>query len=147
MLQGSASAMSFPATVEFPIHWGEMDAFGHVNNARFFTWFESSRMAFLQAAGIPLDPGESIAPILASAHCDYLEPVVFPLRVVVGARATKLGNTSLTLEHAVWPFGAAERVLARGTSVVVLLNYATGEKVRIPDAVRAAIASLQAAPG
>ncbi|MGO8968877.1 MAG: acyl-CoA thioesterase [Myxococcaceae bacterium] len=136
--------MSYPVTVEFPIHWGEMDALGHVNNAHFFTWFESSRMAFFQAAGIALSRQDAVAPILAAAHCDYLEPVVFPARVVVGARATKLGNTSLTLEHAVWRLGAPERLLARGSSVVVLLNYATGEKVRIPEAARAAIAALKA---
>jgi acyl-CoA thioester hydrolase len=63
---------------------------------------------------------------------------------VVGARATKLGNTSVTLEHAVWPAGSEEHILARGTSVVVLLNYTTGEKVRVPEAVRTAIAGLQA---
>ncbi len=136
--------MSYPVTVEFPIHWGEMDAFGHVNNARFFTWFESSRIAFFQAAGIALSPRDAVAPILAAAHCDYLEPVVFPARLVVGARATKLGNTSLTLEHAVWRLGAPERHLARGSSVVVLLDYATGNKVRIPEAARAAITALEA---
>ena len=138
--------MTYPVTVEFPIHWGEMDAFGHVNNARFFTWFESARIAFFKTVGISPDrrPDVAVAPILAAAHCDYLEPVVFPIRLVVGARLTKVGNTSLTLEHAVWPVGSPERVLARGTSVVVLLNYATGEKVRVPEAVRAAIATLQA---
>ncbi len=138
--------MSYPVTVEFPIHWGEMDAFGHVNNARFFTWFETSRIAFFRAVGIASQRQDAMAPILAAAHCDYLEPVVFPVRLVVGARASKLGNTSLTLEHAVWPVQAPERLFARGTSVVVLLNYATGEKVRIPDATRAAIAALQAPP-
>jgi acyl-CoA thioester hydrolase len=134
--------MGYPVTVEFPLHWGEMDAFGHVNNARYFTWFESSRIAFFQAAGITMEHRGAVAPILAAAHCDYLEPVVFPVRLVVGARATKLGNTSVTLEHAVWPVGEPERLFARGTSVVVLLNYATGEKVRIPDTVRAGIAAL-----
>lgn len=138
--------MGYPVTVEFPIHWGEMDAFGHVNNARFFTWFESSRIAFFRAAGITMERGDEVAPILAAAHCDYLEPVVFPARLVVGSKATKLGNTSLTLEHAVWPAGTPERVLARGVSVVVLLNYATGEKVRLPDSLRDAVAALQAAP-
>jgi len=135
----------YPVTVEFPIHWGEMDAFGHVNNARFFTWFESSRIAFFRAAGIALTPADSMAPILAAAHCDYLKPVVFPLEVVVGARAEKLGKTSLTLEHAVWPKGNSGELLAKGTSVVVLLNYATGAKVPIPDSIRAAIAALQPA--
>ena len=134
--------MGYPVTVEFPLHWGEMDAFGHVNNARYFTWFESSRIAFFQAVGVTMEQTGAVAPILASAHCDYLEPVVFPARLVVGARATKVGNTSLTLEHAVWPAGTPDRLYARGASVVVLLNYATGEKVRVPDTVRAAIAGL-----
>jgi acyl-CoA thioester hydrolase len=134
--------MDYPVTVEFPLHWGEMDAFGHVNNARYFTWFESARIAFFLKAGLAMEHRAEVAPILAAAHCDYLEPVVFPARLVVGARATKLGNTSLTLEHAVWPVGEPEHFFARGTSVVVLLNYATGEKVRIPDALRAAITQL-----
>ena len=134
--------MSYPVTVEFPLHWGEMDAFGHVNNARYFTWFESARIAFFLEAGLTMQRHAEVAPILAAAHCDYLEPVVFPARLVVGARSTKVGNTSITLEHAVWPVGEPQRLFARGTSVVVLLHYATGEKVRVPDAVRAAIARL-----
>jgi acyl-CoA thioester hydrolase len=146
MLQVSKPAMAYPVTVEFPIHWGEMDAFGHVNNARFFTWFESSRIAYFQAVGIATQRHDAVAPILAAAHCDYLAPVVFPVRLCVGARATKVGHSSVTLEHAVWKVDAPERLFAKGTSVVVLLNYATGEKVRIPEAVRAAIAGLQGAP-
>jgi len=139
--------MAYPVTVEFPIHWGDMDAFGHVNNARFFTWFESARIAFFQAAGIPTLRSGPVAPILAAAHCDYLMPVQFPLRVTVGARASKLGNSSLTLEHAVWPTGQPERLLAKGSSVAVLLDYATGQKVRLPDSVRATIERLQASEG
>jgi acyl-CoA thioester hydrolase len=139
--------MNYPVKVEFPIHWGEMDAFGHANNARFFTWFETSRIAYFQAVGVVTRRGEEgVAPILAAAHCDYLEPVVFPARLVVGTRATKLGNTSFTLEHAVWAANAPERLFARGSSVVVLLDYATGKRVRVPDAIRAAVATLQGAP-
>jgi acyl-CoA thioester hydrolase len=137
--------MDYPVKVEFPIHWGEMDAFGHVNNARFFTWFESSRIAYFQAVGVATQPVTGLAPILAAAHCDYLEPVVFPIRLAVGTRATKLGNTSLTLEHAVWAAESPDRVFARGSTVVVLLDYATGARVRVPDSIRAAIASLQGA--
>src|SRR5277367_6766506 len=103
-------AMSYAVTVEFPVHWGEMDAFGHVNNARYFTWFETARIAFCLQAGITMKGGTEVAPILAAAHCDYLEPVVYPARLVVGSRATKVGNTSITLDHAVWPVGEPERL-------------------------------------
>jgi len=50
-----------------------------------------------------------------------------------------VGNTSLVLEHEIWHAGTPERVVARGKSVVVLINYATQEKVRVPDAIRALV--------
>jgi len=65
---------------------------------------------------------------------------------VAVAAGEKIADARLTLEHAVWRAGDPGHVLARGTSVVVLLNYATGEKVRVPEAARNAIAALQAAP-
>ncbi|HXX29579.1 MAG TPA: thioesterase family protein [Myxococcaceae bacterium] len=138
--------MDYPVKVEFPIHWGEMDAFGHVNNARYFTWFESARIAYFLAIGLPAERRGAVAPILAAAHCDYLKPVVYPARLAVGARATKLGNTSFTLEHEVWPVDAPGQPVARGSSVVVLLDYGTGERVRLPEEVRRAVATLQGAP-
>ena len=39
---------SWPVSVELPVQWGEMDDFGHVNNAVFLRWFESARIAYFQ---------------------------------------------------------------------------------------------------
>jgi len=67
--------------------------------------------------------------------------VEYPARVTVGVRAAKVGNTSVTIEHEIWHTGSPERVVARGRAVVVLINYATNEKVRVPDAIRSAVVS------
>ena len=109
--------------VTLDVAWGEMDALGHVNNIRYIAW---------------ADP---VGPILARIECDYLEPVEYPARVTVGMRAGRVGNTSIVLEHEIWHAGDPERVVARGKAVVVLINYATQEKVRVPDAMRAALVS------
>lgn len=34
----------FPVRVDIPVAWGEMDAFGHVNNVVYFRYFESARI-------------------------------------------------------------------------------------------------------
>ena len=127
--------------VTLDVAWGEMDALGHVNNIRYIAWAETARIALFRKLGMATLPGDPAGPILARIECDYLEPVEYPARVTVGIRAGRVGNSSITLEHEIWRTGAPERVVARGKAVVVLINYATQEKVRVPDAVRVALVS------
>jgi acyl-CoA thioester hydrolase len=135
----------FPVTVSFDIHWGEMDAMGHVNHARYFTWFESARIALFAKIGILADKPRDVGPILAMASCDFIRPVVYPASIVAGARILKVGRTSITMEYAVWLATEPEHPCARGASVAVLVDYRTMEKVEVPADVRANIASLTAA--
>jgi acyl-CoA thioester hydrolase len=116
-----------------------MDALGHVNNIRYLAWLESSRIAFFEGLGVKTRPGEPVGPLLARLEIDYLEPVVYPARVTVGIRTEKIGNTSLTFLQDIWHADAPERVVARSRTVAVLVNYATGSKVRVPDEVRQAL--------
>ncbi len=139
----------FPVTLELPVQWGELDALRHVNNARFFTWFESARIAYfdrmrasIPGAGATVGLGE-IGPILASTSCDFLRPVTYPAVVRVGARVSELGNSSMRMEYAVERTDVPDDLCAKGTSVVVLVRYSTLQKVRVPDEMRAAIDALE----
>jgi acyl-CoA thioester hydrolase len=143
----------FPVTLELPVQWGEMDALRHVNNALFFRWFESARIAYfdrlraaIPGAGATVGLGE-IGPILASTSCDFLRPVTYPAVVRVGARVSELGNSSMRMDYAVERTDAPEDLCAKGTSVVVLVRYATLQKVRVPDEMRAAIDALEKRQG
>ncbi|MBF5043058.1 acyl-CoA thioesterase [Aggregicoccus sp. 17bor-14] len=136
---------AFPVSVRFPVQWGEMDAFGHVNNARFLAWFEAARIAYLERVGLwsqQAGTGLGVGPILASAQVDYLRPVLFPATLEVGARVGRLGNTSFLMEYAVEDAqtGAA---YARGSTTIVTVRYPTYEKVPLPPALREAIQGLE----
>lgn len=143
------SPKDFPVSIPFTLHWSEMDAFGHANNARTFTWFESARIPYLARIGLtgPSGSGDArapggVGPILKATQAEYLRPVVFPARLVACARTSRIGNSSMTLEHAV--FGEEDGVLyTKGTAVVVALNYVTHETVPMPAPVRAAIEALE----
>jgi acyl-CoA thioester hydrolase len=127
--------------VTLDVAWGEMDALGHVNNVRYIAWAETARIRFFEQFGMSTRPEDPVGPILARIENDYLRQVEYPAQVTVGIRPEKVGNTSLTLAHEIWISGKPERVVARGRAVVVMINYATQEKVRVPDEIRAALES------
>jgi acyl-CoA thioester hydrolase len=133
----------FPVTVEIPVAWAEMDVFGHVNNTVFLRWFESARIEYLQRIGLAdAGPGVTVGPILHSTHCRFRRPVVFPDRVVAGARVTEVGDDRFVMEYRV---ASREQgaIVADGGATVVAYDYTVGAKTPLPAAVREAIARLE----
>ena len=55
---------SYPVQLEIPVAWGDMDAFGHVNNTVYLRWFESARIAFFERISIRASRPEKVGPIL-----------------------------------------------------------------------------------
>ena len=135
--------MPFPVTLTIPVQWSEMDALGHVNNARFFTYFESARISLFTRIGVAtsLSSPSTTGPILATTTCDFLRPIVFPATILASARVSRVGETSITMDYEITD-ASHGHLYARGSSVAVLVDYATMTKVRVSDAIRAAIASL-----
>jgi acyl-CoA thioester hydrolase len=138
----SETLKDYPATVSFPVHWSEMDAYGHVNNARYFVWFESARITYFTRIGLVNSGHSGLGPILAATHADYLLPIVFPATVLAGARVSRIGRSSITMEYAI--ADADKGTLhARGGGVIVTMRYPTYEKIPVPPEIRAAIESLE----
>ena len=133
----------FPVIVKRHLDWSELDAFGHANNARYFTWFEEARMAYFINVGVPTDVVSGWGPILAHTECQFLAPVIWPANLVLCTRPIKLGQSSMTMEYAVFKRdGDSESsddvfsCVAMGTGVVVLVDYRVGDKVLIEGSLR-----------
>ncbi len=134
--------MDYPIVVRFPVHWAELDALGHVNNARYFTWFETARMELFERVGLDFEGTPAVGPILAHTRCDFLAPVRYPAEILAGARIEGLGNTSFTMEFGVALAASPDRLVARGQGVIVLIDYASGAKVTIPQPLREELEAL-----
>lgn len=134
----------FPVVIEAPVAWGDMDAFGHVNNTVYFRWFESARIAYLDRIGFRT-PGanDGVGPILASTRRRFRRALEYPDTVRVGARVAELGDDRFTHEYVVVSEALGERA-AVGGGTVVAYDYDNGEKATLPDAVREAIRRLEA---
>lgn len=147
MKRDSTSSLSgYPVVITLPVQWGDQDAFLHVNNTVYLRWFESARIDYSGRIGLSdLMAEQKIGPILASITCHYRRPIVFPETVHVGARITRIGRTSLTMEHAVVLESTGE-VAADGTSVLVVFDYQAGRPHPVPNPIRQAIESLEGKP-
>ncbi len=133
----------FPVWISIPVQWGDQDAFGHVNNVIYFRWFESARITYGRQIGLAeTGEGKKIGPILAAITCHYRRQLKFPDTVQVGARITRIGRSSLTMEHRLVS-ESLRAVAAEGDSTLVTFDYLAQKSVALPDHLRARIEQLE----
>ena len=93
--------------VEMPVAWGEMDAYGHVNNTVYFRYFEQARIAYLERIGFTDEALRGgVGPILASTHCRFRHPLRYPDRVLSATRVTEVAEDRFVMEYRVVSDGA-----------------------------------------
>ncbi len=133
----------FPVVIELPVQWGDQDALGHVNNVVFFRWLESSRIAYCEQIGL-LRHAKSArwGTVLASIQCDFRRQLVYPDTVLIGARATRVGTSSIGIEHRIVGHQEAA-VSAEATSTIVMFDFDEQRSVRVADEIRAAMRALE----
>lgn len=113
----------FPIRVEIPVAWGEMDAFGHVNNAVYFRYFESARIACFDALDyITLMRSTGVGPILAATECRFRLPLEYPDLVTVGARVSDIGDDGFLMHYLAISRRHA-RAAAEGSGRIVSYDY------------------------
>jgi acyl-CoA thioester hydrolase len=131
----------YPIRVRMPVAWGQLDAYGHVNNTQFFRFFEDARLAYFEKVGISARMAATQrGPILAKTSCVFRKPLGYPDAVLSCVRVSEMGDDRFTMEHAI--FSDAVGLAALGDARIVMLDYGTGQKVAVDDDIRAAIDAL-----
>ncbi len=132
----------FPVIVRLPVQWGEMDAYGHVNNAVLFRYFETARIAFLERCGfLEAYERDKIGAILHSNDCRFRRALRYTDTVLVGGRALDVSEDRFTMGYRVVSLEHDE-VVAEGAGVVVSYDYVRKAKTALPEEVRRRIAGL-----
>ncbi len=133
----------YPVVVEFPVAWGDMDAFAHVNNTVYFRWFEDARIAYFERSGVGEHMRQTrVGPILAKTWCRFRLPLKFPDTVRIGARVQDLGEDRFTMVYRVVS-ESLDAVAADGEGFIVMYDYQNQHKAPVPPDVRTAIEALE----
>jgi acyl-CoA thioester hydrolase len=131
----------YPYRHAISTRWDDNDVYGHVNNVRYFAFFDTAINAWLIDEG-GLDPAHGdVIGLCAESHCAYTDAIAFPDAVEVGLRVGHLGTSSVRYELGVFKAGAAEPA-ATGWFVHVFVDRATRRPVPCPPTLRAALERL-----
>ncbi len=133
----------FECATEQTVRFRDIDAFGHVNNAVYFTYLENARVDYVCKLGL-MRPGSFDFPfILADIQLSYLAPLRLGEKAVVLTRCTHIGNSSFHFEYAILRKSDYETI-AVGRSVQVSYDFAAARPTQIPDAMREALEKARA---
>jgi acyl-CoA thioester hydrolase len=126
-----ADRSEFKVWRRFTTRWGDNDAYGHVNNAVFYQWFDSAVNAWLvEQRMLDIESGDPIG-LVVETCCSYLAPLTFPDDVEVGLAVAELGRSSIRYRIGVFADGAATAA-AQGEFVHVVVDRVSRRPVEIP---------------
>src|SRR5690242_11309742 len=116
------------------VRWSDMDAYGHVNNARFLTLYEEARVAMFFVGAREHGLGSFEEGIVIARHeIDYLRPVNHGDPVRVEMWISELRAASFTVSYELFDAG---KLASRARSICVPYNLAQGHPRRLTEAER-----------
>jgi acyl-CoA thioester hydrolase len=128
MAGGPVSRHSYECHVRF----SDVDVYGHVNNVKYFEYYQEARIRFMTALGRDADEPE-FGLVVARLDVDYRRPILFrPEPYVVQSWVTRVGTRSFGLASEIRDPAGAEggAVLSRAQSVLVGFDLA-GQQSRV----------------
>jgi acyl-CoA thioester hydrolase len=141
----SDEAFSGPYSVAIPTRWMDTDAYGHVNNVQYYSYFDTAVTTWLvRVAG--LDPETAgVIGLCAESQCRFHEPLRFPDTVTAGLEISHIGQSSVRYELTL-NRSDGEKPVAVGHFVHVFVDSDSRRPVPIPDPLRHHMKSLLRPP-
>ena len=68
--------------MSMPIRWGDMDAFGHVNNTVYFRYMEQVRISWFEELGLTGSNADGQGPVIVNASMEFLKQLHYPGDVI-----------------------------------------------------------------
>jgi acyl-CoA thioester hydrolase len=108
----------FPMRVRF----SDVDVYGHVNNVKYFEYYQEARLAFLTSMGRAEEEGR-FAVVVARVNVDYKRPILFRTDpYTVESWIDRVGKSSFGLSAEIKD---GDTVLSRADAVLVTFDLKT----------------------
>ena len=140
---GASPRDRFRAFRPLSTRWADNDALGHVNNAVYYSYFDTTLTLWLLEHGLLHPTQGDYVFVAAETGCRYHREVAFPEALQVGLVVARLGSSSVRWEAAVFREGEA-LAAAEGHFVHVHVRRQDRRPVPIPPAARALLQSVAA---
>lgn len=122
--------------------WMDNDAYGHVNNVVYYSWFDTVVNAHLIEQGVlDIHQGETIG-LVIETQCNYFASLAFPQNVEAGLRVAHMGTSSVRYEVGLFAQGEP-LTAAKGHFVHVYVDSETRRPVPLPAPLKAVLEQLK----
>lgn len=136
--------MSFRFSHPVTVRYSDLDAQGHLNNARYFSFLEEARLYYAMALGLWSAENadfSAMGQIVAEASCTYKKAVQLGQTVDIAIRVARLGTKSIETLYRLTVNGEE---VATARTVQVAFDYRTQRSVAIPEEWRARVKAFEA---
>jgi acyl-CoA thioester hydrolase len=123
--------------------WSDNDAYGHVNNVVYYSWFDTVVNEYLIRAGALDIERSAVVGLVVETQCNYFSELAFPQALEAGLRVARIGTSSVRFEIALFAAGD-DAASAQGHFIHVYVDRETRRPVPLPAPLRAAVEKLRA---
>jgi acyl-CoA thioester hydrolase len=132
---------SYRHFVTITTRWMDNDAYGHVNNVVYYSFFDTAVNRFLIRSRCLDVQNSPVIGLVVETRCEYFSPIAFPEDVQAGLRVAHVGRSSIRYEVGLFR-NDVDEASAQGHFVHVYTDRATQRPVDIPAAIRQALGPL-----
>jgi acyl-CoA thioester hydrolase len=126
--------------------WNDLDSYRHLNNARYYAFFDTAIMGYLQVVGgFDLLNGPTV-PFTIENGCRYFRSFTFPDVIEVGLRVARVGHSSVRYELGLFKQDFPE-LCAAGYFIDVFVDAVTQTPVSVPSDIRSHLERIASASG
>ena len=125
-------AQTYSTSIE--LRFSDLDAYGHVNSALYFTYLETARVKLFHDFFREVSE-QGIFTVVARAECDFKIPILLHDELIVTLWVAKTGRSSFDLEYRL--HDSQERVYATARTTMVCFDSINNVTVPIPESLRA----------
>ena len=131
----------FVAFEEIHSRWMDNDAYGHINNVVYYSFFDTAVNRYLIEHNVLNVLKSEAIGFVIETQCKYFSPITYPDLIHVGLKVIYLGNSSVKYELAIFK-NDDDVASAAGNFVHVYVNRSTNKPTPIPQNVREILAGL-----
>ena len=115
---------SFRHYAAITTRWSDNDAYGHVNNVIYYSWFDTAVNSYLINAGALDIERSPVIGLVVHTQCHYFSPLAFPQPVEAGIAVAELGRSSVRYRVGLFAKGEA-LTAAHGDFIHVYSSFST----------------------
>lgn len=135
----------YSLAIQKNVSWGDMDAYGHVNNTRYFRYFEDVRIAYFEKMqGMSeLEDASHVGVVVASTSCKFKRPIKYPDQLWIAARISNVDETRFTMNYAIYS-EQVKAIAATGEALLVAYDLVESRPTELTKEMLAGIQRIEA---